>query len=288
LIGNFYFNLKEKLHKYLGIPKYIKFSDLEIKITPDHLLKYFKKKYPTYNEFLPIISKHLDKNTIFIDVGANCGDTLFSIFEKNKYLYFYCFEADKEFFKYLKFNKKKISKNYRVNKIKLFNELIGSEIKEANLSGGHGTKKIDRNFNKNLPFMKSKKLDSFFRKEKKKISFLKSDVDGFDYDILNSSLIVIKKHRPIIFFECECSDNDNLMKYFKIIMKLKKFKYHNFVLFNNYGKFTISTSNIGVVKKRIKDQLLNKKRKLFFDILMYTQKDKQTIINAIKEFKKID
>ena len=136
--------------------------------------------------------------------------------------------------------------------------------------------------------MKSKKLDSFFRKEKKKISFLKSDVDGFDYDILNSSLIVIKKHRPIIFFECECSDNDNLMKYFKIIMKLKKFKYHNFVLFNNYGKFTISTSNIGVVKKRIKDQLLNKKRKLFFDILMYTQKDKQTIINAIKEFKKID
>ena len=40
------------------------------------------------------------------DVGANCGDTLFSIFEKNNDLYFYCFEADKEFFKYLKYNTK--------------------------------------------------------------------------------------------------------------------------------------------------------------------------------------
>lgn len=284
---NFYFNFKEKLHKYLGIPKYIKFSDLEIKITPDHLLSYFKNKYPFYNEFLPIVSKYLNKNTIFIDVGANCGDTLFSIFEKNKDLFFYCFEADKEFFEYLKFNKQRIGKIYKVNKIRLFNRLIGNEIKKGSLSGKFGTKKIDNTFNKDIPTIKTKKLDHFFSKEEKIISFLKSDVDGFDYDILNSSLKIIKKHKPIIFFECESTNNENLKKYLKIISKLNKLNYCNFTLFNNYGDLILSTNKIGIVKKKIKYQTFNKKNKYFFDILMYTQKNKKIIFKAIKEFKKL-
>ena len=284
MIENYYFRLKENFHQIFLIPKYIKFTKIKIKITPDHLLPYFKKKYPLYNEFLPIMSKFLKKNSILIDVGANCGDTLFSIFEKNKNLFFYCFEADKEFFQYLEFNKKKIGKKHSVNKIKLYNQMIGCEIKKGNLTGGHGTKKISKKLDKNLPVITSKTLDSFFLNKMEKISLLKSDIDGFDYDILASSIKIIKKHSPIIFFECDIQNNHAYKKYIKIIHKLKKFKYNNFVLFNNYGKLVLTTNKASIVKKNIKKQLLSKKNNFFFDILMYTQKDKNIVFKSIEEF----
>ena len=283
MIGNIYFNFKEKLIKYFRIPKYIKFNELSIKLTPDHLLTYFQRKYPLYNKFLPIISRYLSKDTILIDVGANCGDTLFSIFEKNNDLYFYCFEADKEFFKYLKY---KIGKKYKVNKIRLFNNFIGNEIKNANISGKLGTKKVLEKTYKNLPLLKSKKLDHFFSNEKKSISLLKSDVDGFDYDVLNSSIKIIKKHKPIIFFECE-TNSKNLNKYLNLVTKFRKLDYNGFILFNNYGGLEILTKNVNVVKKKIKKQYLKKKNRYFFDILLYTQKHKKIISEAVNEFKKI-
>ena len=115
-------------------------------------------------------------------------------------MYFYCFEADKEFFKYLKFNKQKIGRKHNVNKIRLFNYFIGNEIKKANIEGKYGTKKVLEKTDKNLPLLKSKKLDHFFLNEKKNVSLLKSDVDGFDYDVLNSSIKTIK-NKPN-FFEC--------------------------------------------------------------------------------------
>lgn len=286
MIGNIYFNFKEKLIKYFRIPKYIKFNELSIKLTPDHLLTYFQRKYPLYNKFLPIISRYLSKDTILIDVGANCGDTLFSIFEKNNDLYFYCFEADKEFFKYLKYNKQKIGKKYKVNKIRLFNNFIGNEIKNANISGKLGTKKVLEKTSKNLPLLKSKKLDHFFSNENKSISLLKSDVDGFDYDVLNSSIKIIKKHKPIIFFECE-TNSKNLNKYLNLVTKFRKLDYNGFILFNNYGGLEILTKNVNVVKKKIKKQYLKKKNRYFFDILLYTQKHKKIISEAVNEFKKI-
>ena len=286
MIENIYFNFKEKLIKYLKIPKYVKFHELEIKLPPDHLLSYFQKQYPLYNKFLPIISKYLSKNSIFIDVGANCGDTVFSNFEKNNDLYFYCFEADKEFFNYLKFNKQKIGRKYKVNKIRLFNNFIGNEIKKANIEGKDGTKKVLEKTNKNLPLLKSKKLDHFFLNEKKNVSLLKSDVDGFDYDVLNSSIKIIKKNKPIIFFECY-TNSKNLDNYLNLVTKLKKLGYNGFILFNNYGELKILTNNVNIVRKKIKKQYLKEKNRYFFDVLMYTQKNKKIIIKAINEFKKI-
>ena len=47
-----------------------------------------------------------------------------------------------------------------------------------------GTKKVLEKTYKNLPLLKSKNLIIFFSNEKKSISLLKSDVDGFDYDVL--------------------------------------------------------------------------------------------------------
>jgi len=39
-----------------------------------------------------------------------------------------------------------------------------------------------------------------------KIKFLKTDVESMDMPILNASLDVIKKNKPIIFFECHIAD----------------------------------------------------------------------------------
>ena len=72
-----------------------------------------------------------------------------------------------------------------------------------------------------------------------------------------------------------------------MVTKLKKLGYNNFILFNNYGELKILTKNVKIVKKKIKKQYLKKKNRYFFDVLMYTQKNKKIITKAVNEFKKI-
>ena len=107
-----------------------------------------------------------------------------------------------------------------------------------------------------------------------------------DLTTMNSSIKIIKKNKPIIFFECY-TNSKNLDRYLNLVTKLKKLGYNNFILFNNYGELKILTKNVKIVKKKIKKQCLKEKNRYFFDVLMYTQKNKRIITKAVNEFKKI-
>jgi len=64
-------------------------------------------------------------------------------------------------------------------------------------------------FNKNhLSFIdvKTSKLDDFVANSNDKVSFIKIDVEGATVNVLEGANELIKKHRPIIFAECEGKD----------------------------------------------------------------------------------
>ena len=71
----------------------------------EHALPEYKKFHKNYDRFLPHLVKYFNsaKYTV-VDIGANIGDSLAGMIEKNSKLNFICIEADNNFYDYLKKN----------------------------------------------------------------------------------------------------------------------------------------------------------------------------------------
>ena len=107
------------------------------------------------------------------------------------------------FFHYLEENIKRIKNVYKsvvVHSIKL---LVGKNITNVKLDGVGGTKHavIDSKFDFGGIFAVS--LDKIHSDlDYPKIRLLKTDVDGFDYDGIDSAEQLLTSQHPMIFFEC--------------------------------------------------------------------------------------
>jgi hypothetical protein len=64
---------------------------------------------------------------------------------------------------------------------------------------------------------------------------IKSDVDGFDYDVLRSGFRTIRAARPVLFFECQCDDQVQLGAYRETLKMLEEMGYTSWTAFDNYG-----------------------------------------------------
>jgi hypothetical protein len=86
--------------------------------------------------------------------------------------------------------------------------------------------------------MTSKLLDSIIQSqhvEQASISLVKVDTDGYDYDVINSANHLLKNKLPILFFECQY-DNTNQMKKYKVLIgHLAELGYKNWTVFDNFG-----------------------------------------------------
>ena len=67
------------------------------------------------------------------------------------------------------------------------------------------------------------------------ILLLKSDVDGFDYDVLNSALARIEKDCPMLYFEAAFDFDYQLVRYLEILRTLQQIGYGQWVIFDNFG-----------------------------------------------------
>ena len=146
-----------------------------------------------------------EKKHIFIDIGSNVGSItlpLANIFYKSK---IYSIEPTLYAFSKLK---KNISLNPDLKKIIFpMNVLISQKNKKIkyvhsswNFSQQASKHKIHLGTLKKTSG-KKKSLDKIFLKSKKKIDFIKIDVDGYELDVLKSGKKIIKKNKPLIHFE---------------------------------------------------------------------------------------
>ena len=72
----------------------------------------YQEKFKLNDRFLPILVKHINQSGIIVDIGANIGDTLFSIFHncKNKIV---CVEPSDMYFNFLNHNYNLLNKDER-------------------------------------------------------------------------------------------------------------------------------------------------------------------------------
>ena len=256
------------------------YPSFSIHLPPNHLLAENQQFHPKYDRFLPLLASYINPSDIIVDIGANVGDTLASMIDRNPAPHYICIEADSFFFRYLTENIKRIKQSLPNTSITTIQALIGKSLSGVTLSGNNSTK----NAVLNGGTLSSQSLDTILPGDKK-IRVLKSDVDGFDYDVLDSSLSLIKQSTPILFFECQYEFEYQKTGYLNTIKTLSQLGYCDWVLFDNFGEVIIRTHQIDTIEQVLnyiwKQNLGYASRTIYYVDILAVQKSDTPLLTRI-------
>jgi len=148
---------------------------------------------------------NINKRKVLVDIGANIGSITLPLAQ----LYHLSNIISVEPTKYAYFKlKKNINLNPDIKKrVTLHNIFISNKKKKINyvhsswkFSSKSHKHKIHRGTLKQTS-NKTQSLSQLLQKTKKKIDFIKIDVDGYEMEVLKSGQKIIKKYKPLIYFE---------------------------------------------------------------------------------------
>ena len=264
---------KNALLKFLGVKRSYQINNHTIKIDFTHKLPDYQNANPLYDKFLPHLVKYLPEKSVVIDVGANVGDTLAGMAGSNDKLEYLCIEASREFFLDLKKNTDSLLSQNSNLQISLVNEFVGRDLTDVEMFGHGGTKQAVVGGGN----IRSKTMLSIINDlniNYSSVSLLKSDVDGFDWDVIRSSYKLLE-HNPYVFFECQFDNHKQLNSYKDMFSEMISIGYSKFAFFDNFGQYLLSTENLGAVSQLLnyvkKQNFSNSTRTIYYyDVLAYT------------------
>ncbi len=280
--------LKQRLHS----DQTYQYPNFSIALPTDHLLPAYQKAHKNYDQFLPHLVKYLTPGTIAIDIGANCGDSFAAMVSQNSQLQYLCIEPDDTFFAYLEKNISNIKSKVNCS-VTTAKSLVGDTVSNVMLTGSGGTKTATLHTSNCSQPHQSKTLDAIvhdiFGSEVKKIDFIKSDVDGYDYDVINSAKYIIDKHKPILFFEADYTNSNQKSGYVETISWLFANGYNDYWIFDNFGELLLHTSSPLQISNLIeyiwRQKNSGSSRTIFyFDILSCSQQDTTLLSKIISEY----
>lgn len=272
------------------------FGKFELSLPSNHKLPGYLRIHRKYDRFLPFLVAFLEKNETVIDVGANCGDTLASLVSSNSRLNYICIEPDAYFFSFLEKNTNALKLQFPKSNILNLNILVGDLVDNVSLDGVGGTKNAVPSISSNA--IKSLALDEIIKSEISdfcqidSIRLIKSDVDGFDWDVLGSCKELIIKNIPLLYFECQFNDLDIKNRFSDLILYLKNNGYSWFVLFDNFGQVVVRTNDINIVENMfdyvwLQNTGFSTRTINYYDVLAYSSRDYELVENIISKYKKI-
>lgn len=234
-------SLLKKLRNW-GKPldQHLMFGCFSVRLPPGHMLPVYQRKHPSYDRFLPVLAAHLPAGSTVIDVGANCGDTVAAMAAQNPHLHYLCIEPDAEFQRYLKTNIALMQALAPGLRIEAIMAMVGREVTTAGLEGSGGSKHA-------VPgagTLATTTLDEIASSaERPPIRLLKSDVDGFDYDVINSASELIGRDRPLLFYECQTADEAQRCGFERLLLSLGEAGYTRWTVFDNFGEVMLADTS---------------------------------------------
>jgi len=246
--------LKTIFFRILHIRRSFRVSfDVSIKLPPGHQLPEYREVYPKYDTFLGKLATILPPGTAVIDIGANVGDSLAMLISQNSQLNYLCIEPDLLFFKYLSSNRERLIQKFPSTRVELRKTFVGTS-KSGYLEGGSTTKHFiasTGSSNQEFRTLSGITEEAFELFDSKAISLIKIDVDGYDWDVIESGMDVIQDVRPFLFFEAQVLDLAGINGTIKAVEELSKLEYV-FVMFDNFGNYATTTTDVDAVSKLIK------------------------------------
>ena len=256
-------------------------KDISVVLPEEHLLDVYQGTHPLYNEFQWFLVRNLEDNATIIEVGANVGDIMTLTLQSNPRINYIAIEGDSLFFEYLKINSE-ITTDFlslQPNQIRFVSDFIAKDLTYSEFSGSGGTRSgvlssdLDRS-------VATRSLDDIYRDLKpENLRLLMVDVDGFDFDVINSSMETVSEVLPIIFFEMTVSRGQYLEDYFALIRDLQNLGYESMSVLDNFGNLLFSDCTLDVLRQLcsyIMRQNLNMGTRTIYylDILISHKKDK--------------
>lgn len=288
LINKFY-NLKNAVLQLFGIKRYYLINGLTIQLEHGHLLPLYQKQFPHYDKFLTILAKYLPQNSTVIDIGANVGDTLAGIIGTNDKIKYVCIECSQKFYKDLQKNVELIKKSKRNLDIITIREFVGKKIDNVSLvEESRGTSKVLIGGG----HIKSKELFNILEDKKintENVSLIKSDVDGNDWDVIESAQSYLI-NKPYLYFECDYKKYYEYKKFNELFFKLKSLDYSFFSFFDNFGQYICTLSNLDQINELLeyigRQNFFNGTRTFFyFDVLAFNNKKKKDVNEMLQKYK---
>jgi len=274
---------KRLIYSKLGVKRNYNINGFSISIDYTHKLPEYQSNHPNYDKFLPHLVKYLAKDSLVIDIGANIGDTLAGMVGGNEKLKYLCIEAAEEFFNDLEKNTEGIKGQNADLQIRIVKQFVGKDVDNVNLVGMGGTKHAVIDGGE----IKSKTLSrllSDLNFEKSELALLKTDVDGFDWDVIRSSYELLTNY-PYIYFECQYDDHKQLKNFKEMFTELQAIGYSNFAFFDNYGNYICTIKDLYSVHELLgyieRQNFYRASRTIhYYDVLAYSS-------NKINEVKQI-
>lgn len=274
------------LKKLLRIEQKNHYKNFFIRLPPNHRLPIYQLIHPKYDRFLPHLVKYINGNKAIVDVGANCGDSLAGLVEKNPNLHFLCIEPDNYFYDLMIKNIELIKVKYPSVKIETVKSLVGKSFSNVSLVGEGGTKHAVVGDGQ----LRTKSLDDILMDVSlPPVALLKTDVDGFDFDVIDSSRKLLIEQQPIIFFECQIDFEYQKKGFETTISDLKYLGYVNWTIFDNFGEVILRTADIEQIYYLIKyawqqRNMQTTRTIYYYDILACGQNDVAFIDNVLADY----
>jgi FkbM family methyltransferase len=270
----------------LGVKRNYKIGKTCIELDYIHLLPDYQSAHPLYDRFLPHFVKYIPSDSLVVDVGANVGDTLAGMVCSNSKLEYVCIEADQNVFVDLQKNVRSLQSQFPSSKIQLTNNFVGKDINNVSLEGQGGTKHAVLGGGN----IQSQKLGQILKNigVKANIALLKTDVDGFDYDVIRSSYDLLSES-PYLYFEADYDNHTQLNGYKSLFSELKEKGYDYFSLFDNFGQFIVTTNDLHQLDELLdyvyRQNLKQGTRTFFYyDILSYPKKKRKNVDALIGDY----
>lgn len=227
-------------------------KEIPIILPPDHALPQYQSRFRLYDKFIGILAKHLPNHEdLIVDIGANVGDTTALLLQycENPVL---CIEADVDFLSILEYNLS--SYQERITCVNSF--VSGRDLHNIELVKNRGTARAVESTKR---YVKSESLQSIIQNlHLGKCILLKTDTDGFDFEILLSSLSIIKEDSPIIFWENEISSLKDIEAVKNLLKELRQINYTKYIVIDNFGNPLIYEGTSEFIEQ-INEYLLNNK-----------------------------
>lgn len=257
-----------------------------IALPADHMLPAYQRQHPRYDRFLPHLARFIADGSTVIDVGANCGDTVAAMAGANDRLHYLCIEPDPAFYGYLERNLKRLEAARPGLRVQAVRALVGKQVQRASLEGGSGT----RHARESAEGFESTTLDRLFEGSTlPPPGLLKSDVDGFDFDVIDSAQDLVARHEPVLFFECQPLNDEQRAGFAATLARLANSGYTRWTAFDNFGELMLRDVQPAQIEQlmayvRRQDQGLATRTFHYCDLLASTERDAPRVTAAIDSY----